>query len=107
MEDHRKYGGDCEADIACQYQRHFDMDDDRLERIMKDFAAGTLTCQDNKKLMADRLIPIIMEHQERRKKVTDEDLKEFYSLKPMELPKSKTLRELEDMRKNYMTAWEI
>ena len=33
MEEHRKYGGNCDVDVSYQYLRFFLEDDERLEKI--------------------------------------------------------------------------
>jgi tryptophanyl-tRNA synthetase len=35
LEDHRKYGGDCEVDVSYQYLRFLLDDDEKLDKIQK------------------------------------------------------------------------
>lgn len=35
VEEHRKFGGNCEVDISFQFLRYFMEDDDKLENIRK------------------------------------------------------------------------
>ncbi|XP_023025888.2 tryptophanyl-tRNA synthetase [Leptinotarsa decemlineata] len=77
VEDHRRIGGNCDVDIAYQYLRFFLEDDDKLEQIRKDYSSGALLTGELKKILIDVLTPIIVQHQERRSKVTDDILKQF------------------------------
>jgi tryptophanyl-tRNA synthetase len=81
--DHEKYGGNPDVDIPCKYLKYFEYDDDKLSKIYEEFKAGKMMCSETKKLLADKLIEIVKEHQEKRAKVTDEDVTEFYSYKPL------------------------
>ena len=79
LEDHRRVGGDITLDVACQYLNFFETDDEILNRIYSDFAAGRITCGDTKRLLIDRLVKIVGEHQKRISQITQEDIDEFYS----------------------------
>lgn len=89
LEQHKKYGGNPDVDIACQYLKYFELDDIKYEEICDQFGKGLLTCAETKKLLSDKLIPYILEHQERRKFVTDVQLKYFYQKRKIELTKPK------------------
>lgn len=78
-------GGDPSVDIACKYLNYFENDDNTYNDICSRFSKGELTCGETKQLMADKLIPIILEHQRKRSEVTDEMVAEFYKKKPMDL----------------------
>lgn len=77
VEEHRQLGGNCDVDISYQYLRFFMEDDERLEQIRKDYTSGELLTGELKKILIETLTPIISEHQERRKNVTDEVLRQF------------------------------
>jgi tryptophanyl-tRNA synthetase len=79
LEDHKKYGGNVNVDIACKYLLYFEMNDNKLKEIYDKFSKGELTCGDTKKILADTLIPYIMKHQEERAKVTQNDIFDFYN----------------------------
>jgi tryptophanyl-tRNA synthetase len=89
LEDHKKFGGNPDVDIACQYLRYFEDDDDKLQDIHEQFKKGVLTCGEVKNLLVKKLAPLYQHLQESRKEVTQEILDEFYKLKPMDLPKPK------------------
>lgn len=77
VEEHRQLGGNCDVDIAYQYLRFFLEDDEKLEEIRRDYSSGAMLTGELKKILIDTLTPIILTHQERRAKVTDDVLKEF------------------------------
>ena len=79
LEDHRRVGGDITLDVACQYLNFFETDDETLNSIYSDFTAGRITCGDTKRLLIDRLVKIVGEHQRRISQITQEDIDEFYS----------------------------
>ncbi|EFA07367.1 tryptophan--tRNA ligase, cytoplasmic [Tribolium castaneum] len=83
VEEHRQLGGNCDIDIAYQYLTFFLEDDDKLEQIRKDYTSGALLTGELKKILVDILTPIVMQHQERRAKVTDDVIKQFMT--PREL----------------------
>lgn len=77
VEEHRKLGGNCDVDISYQYLKFFLEDDEKLEQIRKDYTSGALLTGELKKILIETLTPIIITHQERRAKVTDEVLKQY------------------------------
>lgn len=79
LEDHRRVGGDITLDIACQYLNFFETDDEILNQIYSDFTSGKITCGDTKKLLIDRLVKIVGEHQRKISQITKEDIDKFYS----------------------------
>lgn len=76
-EEHRTKGGDCSVDISYQYLTFFMEDDERLEKIRKDYTAGKMLTGDLKKELIVILQKLVGEHQEKRKKVTEETVKSF------------------------------
>jgi len=104
LEDHKKFGGNPDVDIAYQYLRYFENDDDVLKNIHDQFKKGEMTCGEIKKLMVDRLLPIIETVKQNREKITQEVLDDFYKMKPMELPKPKPkkIEEQEQMLYDYL-----
>ncbi|XP_042304037.1 tryptophan--tRNA ligase, cytoplasmic [Sceloporus undulatus] len=77
IEEHRKYGGNCEVDVSYMYLTFFLEDDDRLEQIKQAYTSGALLTGELKKTLIETLQPMIAAHQQRRKQVTDEMVKEF------------------------------
>jgi tryptophanyl-tRNA synthetase len=74
----REKGADLEKDMAYQYLRHFLMDENLLERIAQEYASGEMMTGQVKKELIAVLTEFITAHQERREKVTSEDIERFY-----------------------------
>lgn len=85
VEEHRKLGGNCDVDVSYMYLTFFLEDDERLEKIRKDYTSGALLTGELKKILIETLTPIILQHQERRAKITDEELKLFMTPRKLNL----------------------
>ena len=74
------YGADIDIDVSYQWLRFFLEDDEELERIGKDYSSGSGEFWSTGKVKA-RLIEVlkklVAEHQERRAKVTDEEVRKW------------------------------
>jgi tryptophanyl-tRNA synthetase len=66
-EEQRKYGGNVEVDVACQWLKYFEPDDDKLEKIYEDYSKGKLLSGEVKKILIDKINEFLSEHQKRRK----------------------------------------
>ncbi|NXQ82452.1 SYWC protein, partial [Nyctibius grandis] len=77
IEEHRRYGGNCDVDVSFMYLTFFLEDDDRLEQLKQAYTSGELLTGELKKVLIETLQPLIAAHQERRKQVTDEMVKQF------------------------------
>jgi len=77
LEEHKEKGGNCDIDISFQYLRFFLEDDTKLEKIRRDYSSGELLSGFLKKELIDVLTPLVISHQEKRKSVTDELIREF------------------------------
>ncbi|PPQ77510.1 hypothetical protein CVT25_011307 [Psilocybe cyanescens] len=76
-EEHRLHGGDTEVDVAYQYLTFFLEDDDELEQVGKDYRAGALLTGQLKAKCIQLLQRFIADFQERRTKVTEEEVNKF------------------------------
>ncbi|KAG6850599.1 tryptophan--tRNA ligase [Arthromyces matolae] len=76
-EEHRRLGGNTEVDVAYQYLRFFLEDDDELEQLGKDYRAGTLLTGQLKARCIQELQKFVVDFQERKSKVSDEDIEQF------------------------------
>ncbi|VDN99493.1 unnamed protein product [Rodentolepis nana] len=83
IEEHRQKGGNCDVDVSYQYLRFFLEDDEKLEKIRKDYTAGELLTGDLKKELITLLTNIVTEHQKRRAAITEEELNEFMTPRPL------------------------
>ncbi|XP_054165407.1 tryptophan--tRNA ligase, cytoplasmic-like [Oppia nitens] len=81
IDEHRANGGNCDIDIAFQYLKFFLEDDNRLEQYRTDYSSGQLLTGDLKKELIGIIQKIVSQHQENRKKVTDEMVDQFMALR--------------------------
>ncbi|KAJ3105314.1 tryptophan--tRNA ligase [Phlyctochytrium planicorne] len=79
---HRLNGGNPDVDVSFQWLRFFLDDDAELGQIEKTYRSGELSTADLKKRCIEVLTAIIVKIQENRKKITDEDVKEFMEPRP-------------------------
>lgn len=77
VEEHKEKGGDCNVDISYQYLTFFMEDDERLEKIRQDYSSGELLTGHLKKELITVLQKVASEHQERKKTVTDEVVRQY------------------------------
>ncbi len=67
LEEHRAKGGNVEVDVACQWLKYFESDDEKLEKTYKDYSEGKLLSGEVKTILIEKLTKILSEHQEKRK----------------------------------------
>jgi hypothetical protein len=84
LEDHKKYGGNVDDDIAYQYLTYFEYDDAVLKDIHDKFKSGSMSCSEIKNIIVAKVTELIVKHQENRAMVTDEVLKHFYEKHSMD-----------------------
>jgi len=77
LEEHRMYGGDTDVDVAYQFLRVFEEDDERSEEVREGYQAGRLLGGELKKICVRVLQEYVRGFQERRKRVTEEAVAEF------------------------------
>ena len=66
VEEHRKLGGNTETDVACQWLKYFEHDDEKLEKIYKDYSKGKLLSGEVKAILIEKINHILKEHQKRK-----------------------------------------
>lgn len=79
-EDHRKFGGDTNVDVAYQYLRYFLEDDEELLRIKEEYEKGAMMSGEMKAHCIRTVQQFLEEYQKRRSEVTDEVVEQFKSL---------------------------
>lgn len=79
-EKHQKLGGNTDIDIPFQWLRHFLEDDEELERIRVAYSSGKMLTMEIKKICANVVTSLILEHQTRCKDVTIDTVNKFYSM---------------------------
>jgi tryptophanyl-tRNA synthetase len=77
LEEHRKLGGNADIDVSYQLLKFFLEDDEELEKIRVAYTKGELLSGEIKKLAIDCLSPIVAQHIEKRKNVTQEIVDQF------------------------------
>jgi len=68
MEEHRKYGGNPDIDVAYQWLTFFEEDDKKLEKIYNDYKSGKLLSGELKQLLIENLNNFLKKHQKAREK---------------------------------------
>lgn len=77
VEEHREFGGNTETDVSYQLLKFFLEDDAELEKIRVAYSTGEMLSGEIKKAAAECITPIVTNHQEQRKLVTEEILELF------------------------------
>ena len=67
VEEHRKKGGNVEVDVACQWLKYFEYDDNKLAEIYDKYSKGELLSGEVKAILIEKINVILKEHQQRRK----------------------------------------
>jgi len=67
VEEHRKHGGNIDVDIACQWLKYFEFDDEKLKKIYDNYSSGKLLSGEVKKILIDKINDFLAGHQKRRK----------------------------------------
>ena len=80
VEKHRKLGGNPDIDIAYQWLRYFEEDDQKLEQICKDYKAGKLLSGELKAILIEQINNFLSEHQKRREKAKKQINKFVYNV---------------------------
>jgi len=83
LEEHREKGGDLTVDVPFQYLQVFEYDDEKVKKIGEEFGSGRMTSGEIKKALIDVITPLVLKHQEARKLVTDDVVKEFMKIRPL------------------------
>jgi len=78
IENHRKYGADLEIDVPFQYLTFFMEDDDKLEQIRSDYSSGKMLSGEVKKILIDILQKLVLNHQKKRDKISDDIIDKFF-----------------------------
>lgn len=66
VEEHRKKGGNPDVDVAYQWLRYFEDDDERLAQIRSDYESGKLLSGELKEILIKKINKFLAEHQKRR-----------------------------------------
>ena len=80
---HEQLGGRTDKDISYQYLTFFLDDDEKLKQIHDDYESGKMMSGEIKKEIIEVLQKIVGEFQERRAKVTDQDVEDFCKIRKL------------------------
>ncbi|XP_050204577.1 tryptophan--tRNA ligase, cytoplasmic [Mercurialis annua] len=83
LEKQRQFGANIEVDISIKYLNFFLEDDDELEHIKKEYAAGRMLTGEVKNRLAEVLTEIVKRHNLARSAVTDEMVDAFMAVRPL------------------------
>ncbi|ODV78249.1 cytoplasmic tryptophanyl-tRNA synthetase [Suhomyces tanzawaensis NRRL Y-17324] len=83
LEDHRKYGGNPDVDVAYQYMTFFVHDDEKLKTLYDGYKKGEVLSGEMKKECIDVVQKYVKDYQEKRAKVDDKTVDSF--MKPHKL----------------------
>ena len=68
IQEHRKKGGNPDADVSFQYLRmFFEPDDKKLQKIYEDYKSGKLLTSELKEILIKKINNFLAEHQKKRK----------------------------------------
>jgi tryptophanyl-tRNA synthetase len=85
LEDHEKYGANLDVDIPYAYLTFFMEDDERLEQIRQEYGSGKMKTAEIKAELIGVLQKLVGELQERRKKITDQDVFDFMKVREIKV----------------------
>jgi len=84
LEDHRREGANLDIDIPYQYLTFFLEDDQLLAEIKERYANGQMLTGEVKEILIKTLQAFLMDFQERRSKVTEDDVAKFMAVRSIE-----------------------
>jgi len=85
LEEHRAKGGNTDIDLSYHLLKFFLANDDELERIRVAYGKGEILSGEIKKLAIETLQPIVAEHQQKRKAVTEAIIDSFLAERSFKL----------------------
>jgi tryptophanyl-tRNA synthetase len=84
LELQRANGANLAVDVPYNWLFYFLDDDDRLAEIAADYGSGAMLTGEVKKELITTLQTLVQEHKDRRAAVTDDILKQFMTIRPLE-----------------------
>ena len=86
-------GANLDIDVPYQWLRFFFEDDEKLEEIKNKYSKGEMKVEDVKEVLIKCLQQFLADFQERRSKVTDEDVRKFMEVRKIN-PEPKKFEEI-------------
>jgi tryptophanyl-tRNA synthetase len=84
LELQRQLGANLSVDVSYEWLSFFLESDERLAEIGRDYSSGAMLTGEVKKELIGVLTELVTAHQERRKNVTEDILKEYMSVRNLE-----------------------
>lgn len=84
MEKQRELGANLEVDVSYEWLTFFCEDDERIAQIAKDYSSGAMLTGEVKKELIGVLQKMVASHQERRSLVTDDVVRQFMTVRPLD-----------------------
>jgi len=81
----REKGANLEVDVAYHYLRFLLEDDAEIEEIGKKYSTGKMLTSEVKAILIEQVQKIVKDHQDRKAKITEAELKEWMSIRPLKL----------------------
>lgn len=103
IEEHRANGADLDVDVPFQYLQFFLEDDERLEEIRVKYSSGEMLTGEVKVELIKVIQEFVADFQERRSRVTDDDVKKFLSVRKIQKFPSKWLGQGPDGEMTLLT----
>lgn len=82
-------------------------DDAELQKIRNSYTKGELLSGEIKKIAIEQIQPIVAEHQEKRKLITDEVLDQFMAIRPLKFDWYKYTAYVTHLLKVYLLTWNL
>lgn len=84
VEEHRRLGANLDIDVSVEYLEFFLEDDEQLAEIKEKYKSGEMLTGEVKKILIEVLQKFVKEFQEARAKITDKDVENFMTRKPID-----------------------
>ena len=81
LEEHKANGANLDIDVPYQWLKFFLEDDDKLEEIKLKYGKGEMMTGEVKAILIDCVNDFLKDFQDKRKKVTDADVKKFMEIR--------------------------
>lgn len=85
MELHREKGANLDVDVSYHYLKFMIDDDAAVEEIGRKYGKGEMLTSEVKEILINEVQKTVREHNERKSKITDEELKEWMTPRPLKL----------------------
>ena len=83
LEEHRRLGADLTVDVPFAYLRVFLEENSKLSSIEKEYGSGRMLTRDIKSILYDTLFPILQEHQKTKALITNDIIRLFMDVHPI------------------------